>query len=166
MYTVGCKGEKSMQHELLDAGVPADTCMLIDCSDFRGARATVEWHWGASTRVLVNILDLDRPMLKDVFGRVCKNLKNAHVPILNLVFFCSHGKHRSVGVATLVGTSRACNRWCIKDTKPLMQQYWYKKKKGHYTDCPECLEGNDTNQKCYKDALELFKQEFHVAIQQ
>ena len=39
--------------------------------------------------------------MKDAFGPVCKNLNKTHVPIFNLVFFCSHGKHRSVGVATL-----------------------------------------------------------------
>ena len=108
-------------------------------------------------------MEKDRPALMDAFGQVCKNLNKTHVPIFNLVFFCSHGKHRSVGVATLTSMAmrRASDGWRIKDVNPLMKQYW-SRKKCPYINCPECLQDNDVKQKCYEDALELFKKQWHA----
>ena len=161
VYAVGCKGDKSMEDELRDAGVNTHQSLILDCRAFQGARSGVEWHWGGSTRVLDNIMRKDQAHLKVVFETICKNLDRTTDPVHNLVFFCDHGKHRSVGVATLTSLAMrlASNRWRIRSLRPLMKQYW-SRRKCPYIDCAECLEDNPTKQKCYQEALKLFKQEW------
>ena len=51
----------------------------------------------------------------------------------------------------------ASNDWAITDLSPVMR-YGLSRKKCPYIQCFECLEDNEDNQQCYKDALELFKQ--------
>ena len=159
VYTVGCKGEQSLEQELHDAGVSMKQSLVLDCRDFQGARHGVEWHWGTSTRVLVNILRADRDSLRIVFDQVAKDLTNRDIN--NLVFFCDHGKHRSVGVATLTSEAMkmACKGWQIHDVKPLMRKYW-SRKKCPWIYCPECHQQNDTKLQCYKDALDMFTQQW------
>ena len=87
--------------------------------------------------------------------------------ISNLVLCCDHDKHRSAGVLAMASMSMglACNGWHVKDLQPLMNLHWSDKTCPDI-DCAECLEDNDTNQKCYKGALERLNQEVHDAIHQ
>ena len=159
VYTVGCKGDICLEQELHDAGVSLKQSLLLDCRNFQGARSGVEWHWGASTTVLVNIMRADKDSLRIVFDQVAKNLTKKDIS--NLAFYCDHGKHRSVGVATLTSMAMkmASNGWRILDIVPLMKKYW-SRKKCPWIHCPECLEQNDTKHKCYKEALQMFTQEW------
>eukprot|EP00975_Prorocentrum_lima_P055526 11643307-Prorocentrum_lima.AAC.1 len=73
----------------------------------------------------------DRAHLRVVFKQVSKAL-NEDRRITNLIFFCDHGKHRSVGVADLTSNAMrlATNAWHIGDLVNLMKKFWSRSKCG------------------------------------
>ena len=115
---------------------------------------------GANAHAINNTMQTDKASLNIVFETRCNNLANNNEYPSNLVLLCDHGKHRSVGVAQLtnMAMSMASHGRAIKDLSPLMQKGWPNNKQCSYVHCPECLEDNEANQKCYINALERFKQ--------
>ena len=130
--------------------------MLIDCRAFQGARTNVQWHYGSSTRVITNIMAKDKHHLRNVFKNVCKAL-NEENKIDTLVFFCDHGKHRSVGVADITSNAMklATSAWTICGLVHLMKKYWSRKKCG-WARCAECDQPNMLKEEVYRQAKEMF----------
>ena len=113
MYTVGCKGDYTTGSILDSYGVPKRKTLLVDCRYLEGARNNVQGHYGASTRVIKNIMKLDMGHLEVMFQEISKALcEDPHLD--SLVFFCDYGKHRCVGAEKL--TSNAMRRVSIVDT--------------------------------------------------
>ncbi len=85
---------------------------------------------GQSTRVLANIVRLDKPQLQNVFSLVCGYLKYED-KVQRLVFFCDHGNHRSAGVENLTANAIAlCAPWNIHSAVHIMKRHWPRKKCG------------------------------------
>ena len=126
--------------------------------DIPGARCNVQWHYGRSTRVLENIMSKDRKHLEVVFTRVSNALQE-DPDIENLIFFCDHGKHRSVGAADLTSNAMrlASDAWGIEEMNNLMRKYWSRKKCG-WASCMECDLGNVRKNNAYPQAAHLFNQ--------
>ena len=83
-----------------------------------------------------------------------------------VVPFCLQGfRQRSHAARLRTLTSMAMRRASsgrrIQDVNPLLKQYW-SRKKCPYINCPECLRDNDVKQKCYEDALDLFKKQWQA----
>ena len=116
----------------------------------------MEHHYGQSTRVITNILNRDKQRLKRVFRDVCWSLQ--WDPFVDtLVFFCDHGKHRSVGVESLTANAMALctTAWEIPYPVHLMRKYWSGKKCG-WAKCAECDFHNEEKQAAFLVAAELF----------
>ena len=127
-----------MGQALNQHGPPRGHSVLLGCRDFQGARYHVQWHYGRSTRVLTNTMAKGRKHLVVVFKRVCQELQeDPEVEIL--VFFCDHGKHRSVGAADLTSNAMRLARgaWNIPEMHNNMREFWSKNKCG-WEPCPEC----------------------------
>ena len=166
VYTVGCKDCEGQRPRMVDIlnehGPPKSHSVLLDCRDFQGARCNVQWHYGRSTRVLTNIMAKDREHLQLVFSRVCKALQEGP-DIENLIFFCDHGKHRSVGAADLTSNAMrlASDDWDIQEMHNLMREFWSRKTCG-WQPCPECDQGHADKNNAYKQAAELFMQAWEL----
>ena len=160
MFTVGCQGQRRMEEELDAAGLNKQSCLLLDCRAFQGARLGVGNHYGKSTRVISNILSIDQKELKAVFKFISTSLQCVK-SIDTLVFYCDHGKHRSVGVESLTANAMALctNAWAIKPTVHLMRMYWSRKKCG-WAKCAECDLHNDQKEGAFVAAAELFKEQW------
>ena len=153
--TVGCR-DYCMEDILDSEKLPKSKCLLIDCRPFQGARANVQWHYGSSTRVITNIMAKDKHHLRNVFKKVCKALNEDH-QIDTLIFFCDHGKHRSVGVADITSNAMklATSAWTICGLVHLMKKYWSRKKCG-WARCAECDQPNMLKDEVYRQAKEMF----------
>ena len=98
----------------------------------------------------------DRKHLEVVFKRVCNALQE-DPDIENLIFFCDHGKHRSVGAADLTSNAMrlVIDAWDIEEMNNLMRKYWSRKKCG-WDYCRECAHMNNLKRDAYNQAAELF----------
>ena len=123
-----------------------------------GARNNVQGHYGASTRAIKNIMKLGMGHLEVMFKEICKALcEDPHLD--TLVFFCDHGKHRSVGAENLTSNAmrRVSSAWHIKGVIHCMRMYWSRKKCG-WKSCQECDEMNADKETAYSEAAQLFRQ--------
>ena len=99
--------------------------------------------------------------MRNVFTKVCKALNEDH-DIDTLIFFCDHGKHRSVGVADITSNAMklATSAWTIRGLVHLMKQYWSRKKCG-WVRCAECDQPNILKEEVYRQAKEMFMYELN-----
>ena len=160
VYTVGCRGELWMDEILEKAELDKDKCLTLDCRGFMGARCNVQWHYGTITRVITNIMDKDKEQLKEVFKKICSALQE-NEKLDTLIFYCDHGKHRSVGAADVVSNamSRVSGAWDILPMVHLMKQYWSRKKCG-WCPCEECDKHNEEKEDAYQEAADMFYEEW------
>ena len=113
---------------------------------------------GTSTRAIKNTMKLDMGHLEVMFTEICKALcEDPHRDIL--VFFCDHGKHRSVAAANLTSNAmrRVSSAWHIKGVIHCMREYWSRKKCG-WKSCQECDDMNEDKETAYSEAAQLFRQ--------
>ena len=118
----------------------------------------MQGHYGASTRVIKNIMKLDIGHLERMFKVICKALvEEPHLD--SLVFFCDYGKHRSVGAENLTSNAmrRVSSAWHIKGVTHCMRKYWSRKKCG-WKSCQECDDMNEDKETAYSEAAQLFRQ--------
>ena len=123
-----------------------------------GATNNVQGHYGASTRVIKNIMKLDMGHLDVMFNEICKALcEDPHLD--SLVFFCDYGKHRSVGAENLTSNAmrRVSSAWHINGVIHCIRKYWSRKKCG-WKSCQECDEMNADKETAYRKAAQLFRQ--------
>ena len=118
----------------------------------------MQWHYGASTRVIKNSMKLDMVHLEVMFKEICKALcEDPHLD--SLVFFCDYGKHRSVGAENLTSNAmrRVSSAWHIEGVIHCMRRFWSRRKCG-WVSCQECDEMNEDKDTAYSEAAQLFRQ--------
>ena len=138
---------------LRDKGLHADVnqkdILFLNCLDFRGARYDKGNHYGQATRILRNVIEYDRRKLQVILEKISKELQE-NSRITHLVFWCSHGKHRSVAAATLTqhALEKMSSQWHVQERVDLMQNDW-SQWKCFWVPCAECDRWNQEKEKCF-----------------
>ena len=167
-YTVGWKQnpwyELAWKHGDLKAALQRandlqpEESLLLDCRACQGAREGVGCHLGSSTRVLRNIMSTDIGVMRELCQKVAERACQTGTPLKNIITFCDHGKHRSVGCATLLqgGFAMLSDQWRFSDRTDLCRSQWSKKKCG-WVPCQECDEENAEKRKLYAQVALLIR---------